>query len=108
MKPAIFLKGSRKALQNFPDQARKDAGSELYAVQQGKLPHDWKPMPSVGPGAVEIRIHDHNEYRVIYVAKFAEAIYVLSAFEKKTQKTPQREIEIARSAYAEIEDYHKS
>lgn len=58
-------------------------------------------MPSIGPGAVEIRIHDPHEHRVVYVAKFADAVYVLHAFEKKTQKTAQKDLDIARTAYAE-------
>jgi phage-related protein len=59
-------------------------------------PSDWKPMPSVGGGVQEVRIHCANEYRVIYLAKLAEAVYVLHAFEKKTRKTPQAAIEAAR------------
>ncbi len=59
-------------------------------------------MASIGTGAVEIRIHKPFEHRVIYVAKFSEAIYVIHAFEKKTQKTSQNDIEIGRAAYAEI------
>lgn len=66
------------------------------------MPEDWKPMGLVGPGAIEIRIHQPHEFRVIYVAKFAEAIYVLHSFEKKTRKTSQNDIEKARAAYAEI------
>jgi phage-related protein len=59
-------------------------------------PSDWKPMPSVGGGDQEIRIHCDNEYRVIYLAKLAEAVYVLHAFEKKTRKTPQAAMKVAR------------
>ena len=59
-------------------------------------PSDWKPMPSVGSGVQEIRIHSGNEYRVIYLAKLAEAVYVLHAFEKKTRKTPQAALDAAR------------
>lgn len=59
-------------------------------------------MPSIGPGAVEIRIHDPHEHRVVYVAKFADAVYVLHAFEKKTQKTAEKDLDIARTAYAEL------
>lgn len=62
-------------------------------------------MQSVGPGAVEIRIHEPNELRVIYVMKFEHAVYVLHAFEKKTQKTPQKDLNIARAAYAEIKKH---
>lgn len=53
-------------------------------------------MPSVGSGVQEIRIHCGNEYRVIYLAKLADAVYVLHAFEKKTRKTPQAALDVAR------------
>lgn len=66
------------------------------------MPDDWKPMSSVGSGALEIRIHEPHEYRVIYVAKMPEAIYILHAFQKKTKKTSRKDLEIARKAYAEI------
>ncbi|MBI5314756.1 MAG: type II toxin-antitoxin system RelE/ParE family toxin [Nitrospirae bacterium] len=62
----------------------------------GLDPSDWKPMPRVGTGVQEIRIHCDNEYRVIYLAKLAEAVYVLHAFEKKTQKTPHAALGVAR------------
>ncbi len=61
---------------------------EVYLVQQGQEPSDWKPMPAVGPGVREIRIHSEGEYRVFYVASFAEGVYVLHSFQKKTQRTP--------------------
>lgn len=66
-------------------------------MQQGKEPSDWKAMPSVGAGVNEIRVHAKGEHRVMYVAKFDEAVYVLHAFEKKTQRTPQLDIELARA-----------
>lgn len=59
------------------------------------MPTDWKPMPSVGPGVNEIRIHTQDEHRVMYLAKFEEAIYVLHAFEKKSQQT--REMDLTRT-----------
>lgn len=60
-------------------------------------------MNSVGPGAMEIRIHVLGEWRVIYVAKFADAVHVLHAFQKKTRKTKPDDIELARKRYREIE-----
>lgn len=71
------------------------AGYQLWLVQLGLEPNDWKPMASVGPGVREIRIHTDAEHRVLYVAKFEEGVYVLHAFEKKTPKTPQRDLQIA-------------
>lgn len=102
-----WVKSSRRLLKAFPQEARYQAGSELLRVQEGKEPTDWKPMPSVGPGATEIRIHMPFEHRVIYIAKFAEAVYVLHCFGKKAKKTPQKDIETARSAYAEAQRIHK-
>jgi phage-related protein len=71
----------------------------LRRVQQGLEPNDWKPLPSVGPGVQEIRIHTGLEHRVFYVAKFAEGVYVLHAFEKRTRETPKRELELARDRF---------
>ena len=102
LKPAIFVGGAKNAIRRFPYEARKEAGLQLQRVQAGKEPADWKPMPSIGPGVREIRIHHPHEHRVIYVAHFPEAVYVLDAFEKKTKQTPQRHIDLARAAYAEI------
>lgn len=65
-------------------------------MQQGKEPWDWKAMPSVGAGVNEIRAHTKGEHRIMYVAKLDEAIYVLHAFEKKTQRTPRHDVELAR------------
>lgn len=65
-------------------------------------------MKSVGSGAIEIRVHREGEWRVIYVAKFEEAVYVLHAFEKKTQKTRQADIELAQVRYKEVEAYEKA
>jgi phage-related protein len=78
---------------------RRKTGLELRAVQRGREPTDFKPVPSVGTGVYEIRIHAQDAYRVFYVAKFEEAIYVLHAFQKKTQKTTKHDIEIGRQRY---------
>jgi phage-related protein len=81
----------------FAEDARQRAGYELYQVQRGLDPSDWKPMPSVGPGVEEIRIRTRLEHRVVYVAKFEEGIYVLHAFEKKTRRTARADVDLARS-----------
>lgn len=101
-KPLTWLGSSLANLRSFPATARSQAGHELYQVQQGLTPSDWRVMPSVGTGVVEIRIHTGKEHRVFYVAKFEEAVYVLHAFEKKTQKTRKNDIERARTRYAEL------
>jgi len=98
-KPLFWLGSSRSDLKAFPQDARRLAGFQLRRVQQGLEPNDRKPMPTVGPGVVEIRIHTGLEHRVFYVAKFTEGIYVLHAFEKRTRKTPKREMELARDRF---------
>ena len=102
MKPLNFVGSSLDDLRNFPDEARKAAGFDLYAVQCGLEPRDWKPMPSIGGGVKEIRIHVLGEWRIIYVAKFDDAVHVLHSFQKKSQKTNQQDIELARKRYKQI------
>ncbi len=102
MKPLIFLGSSLDDLRNFPDEARKAAGFELRFVQGGVEPSDWKPMANIGRGVKEIRIHVLGEWRIIYVAKFEDAVYVLHSFQKKTQKTSQHDIELARKRFKQI------
>ena len=84
MKPLRFVGSALEDLQDFAVAARRAAGFELWAVQRGLLPSDWKAMPTVGAGAYEIRIHVLGEWRVIYVAKFTKSIYVLHAFQQKS------------------------
>jgi len=103
MKPLKFVGASHDDLCAFPAEARRAAGFELWQVQHGATPSDWKPMANVGPGVYEIRVHVLGEWRVIYVAKFAEAVYVLHAFQKKTQRTRRQDIELARRRYQGIE-----
>jgi len=102
MKPLIFLGSSLDDLCNFPDEARKAAGFELRFVQGGVEPSDWKPMANIGRGVKEIRIHVLGEWRIVYVAKFEDAVYVLHSFQKKTQKTSQHDIELARKRFKQI------
>ena len=95
-KPLLWVGSSRSDLKAFPAVARRVAGFQLRRVQQGFEPDDWRPLPSLGTGAKEIRIHTGQEHRVIYVAKFAAGVYVLHAFEKKARKTSGRDLELAR------------
>lgn len=100
MKPVRFVGTAREDLAAFPEQARRTAGYELFMVQVGREPSDFKPMPGVGPGVHEIRVGDRaGTFRVIYVARFDEAVYVLHAFQKKTAKTSRLDIEVARRRY---------
>jgi len=102
MKPLNFVGSSLDDLRNFPDEARRSAGFELRAVQDGFEPSDWKPMPVIGPGVKEIRIHVLGEWRVIYVARFRQTVYVLHAFQKKTRRTSPHDIDLARRRYRQI------
>ena len=100
---ALFWVGtSLRDTRAFPAEARQRAGYELYLVQQDEEPSDWKPMSSVGAGVREIRIHSGGEYRVFYVASFAEGVYVLHSFEKKTQRTRQADIALGRARFADV------
>jgi phage-related protein len=102
MKPVDWVGSSLSDLRRFDADARSEAGYQLDKVQRGEEPTDWKPMPSVGMGVNEIRIHGATEDRVIYIAKFAEAVYVLHAFTKKTQQTSPKDIEVARKRFAQL------
>jgi len=99
MKPVQWLGSSRADLKAFPGDARRVGGFQLHLVQLGFEPNDWKPFRSVGPGVREIRVHTGLEHRVVYVATFAEAVYVLHAFAKKTAKTAQRDVRVARARF---------
>jgi phage-related protein len=105
-KPLEWIGSARRELKNFPPLARQMAGSGLSLVQDGREPEDWKPLDQVGPGARELRVRTFEggsvQHRVVYVAKFPEAVYVLHAFEKKTEKTPPHHIEVAASRYREL------
>jgi phage-related protein len=108
MKPIRFLGNSLECLREFPEDARQDAGYQLDQVQRGKQPSDFKPMPSVGKGVEELRVWDDSgTYRVIYVARLREAVYVLHAFQKKTRATSKQDIEIATNRYAELMRGHQ-
>lgn len=103
MKPLRFVGDSLKSLREFPADAKQDAGYHLDKVQRGEEPIDFKPMPSIGKGVEELRVRDESgAYRVIYTARLPDAIYVLHAFQKKTQATAKRDVEHARSRYAEL------
>jgi phage-related protein len=102
LKPVVWVGSALEDLRRFPDAARQRAGYSLHLVQLGRDPADWKPMPSVGPGVIELRIRTDRAHRVFYVARFAEAIYVLHAFEKKTQKTGKRDLEVGRARLRDV------
>lgn len=102
LKPLLWLGSSRAEVRGFPEDARGKVGHELFQVQQGLSPSDWKPMSSVGAGVMEIRIHAGKEFRILYVARFEEAVYVLHAFEKRTRQTSQVDRALARKRLRDL------
>lgn len=91
MKPVLFLGSALDDLRQFPIEARREAGYQLDKVQNGKEPSNWKPIPSVGEGVKEIRIRDKaGIFRVIYLEKLADAVYVLHCFQKKPSKLARK------------------
>lgn len=108
MKPVAFCGDSIDALRSFPESAKREAGYQIDKVQHGEEPDDWKPMKSVGGGVKEIRIRDEaGAFRVIYLAKLADAVYVLHCFQKKTARTSERDIRLARKRFKELTEARK-
>ncbi|MBV1835747.1 type II toxin-antitoxin system RelE/ParE family toxin [Acetobacter estunensis] len=95
-KPIEFVGTALADLREFPPEIMREMGYELALVQEGCDPSDWKPMAIVGPGVKEIRVSGEDGiYRSLYVANFGDKVYVLHCFQKKSQKTPQRDIDLA-------------
>jgi len=98
-----FCGGALDDLRTFPSSARRDAGYVLDKVQNGRNPSDWKPMNTVGAGVREIRIRDASgAFQVLYVAKFAETVYVLHCFQKKSQTTSKIDLDLAAKRYRDL------
>ena len=102
MKPVEWAGDSLDCVRGFDPRVRRAVGQQLGLVQAGKSPADWKPMPSIGPGVNEIRVHIGGAYRLVYVAKFAEAVYVLHAFQKKSSKTAKNDVDLARARFRRL------
>jgi phage-related protein len=103
MKKLLFLGDSLKRLREFNPKAKQDAGFQLDQVQRGEQPDDFKPVPSIGKGVEELRVWDDSgTYRVIYTARLKDAVYILHAFQKKSQATLKRDIELAKGRYDEL------
>ncbi len=98
-KRIMWLGDSLARLRAASADVRSNAGYQLDLVQRGENPTDFKPMPDVGAGVMEIRLHGDNEFRVFYVARFEEAVYVLPAFVKKTQATRKADIDLGKARY---------
>jgi len=101
-KTLAWLGSSRETLRQFPADARRAAGHQLHRIQLGLEPEHWKPMPTVGAGVREIRIQTGRAFRILYIAKFGEAIYVLHAFEKRTQRTSQVDLDLAQKRLRDL------
>lgn len=102
-KPLEWLGDSKERMKSFPSDVQDNAGYELWLVQVGKIPANWKVIKTVGTGVKEIRVKDEGgQFRVIYLATRPEAVYILHTFQKKTQKTSKRDIELARQRFKEI------
>ncbi|MBK6869385.1 MAG: type II toxin-antitoxin system RelE/ParE family toxin [Burkholderiales bacterium] len=100
MKPIEFRGTSLSDLRAFPKNAMQEAGYQLDRIQRGLDPDDAKPMTTIGAGVFELRIRDEaGAFRVVYVAKLADAVYVLHSFQKKTQQTAKSDIDLARRRY---------
>ena len=103
MKLIAFQGTALVDLRNFPNSTMRDAGYQLDKVQHGLQPDDAKAMPSIGAGVMKLRIWDEaGTFRVVYVAKLADAIYVLHCFQKKTEQTAKRDIDLARKRLKEL------
>lgn len=102
-KPVEFRGSSLDDLRAFPQAARREAGHQIDQVQSGEEPDDWKPMNTVGQGVKEIRIRNAaGAFRVVYAAKFAEAVFVLHCFQKKTEKTSKADLDLAAKRYRDL------
>jgi phage-related protein len=107
VKQLIWRGNSRERIRTFSEITKDIAGRELVRVQHGELPTDWRPMPDIGSGVIEVRIHRPNEYRIFYIANYPEAIYVLHAFQKTTQRTSERDKQMGKTQYAELQNDRK-
>ena len=103
LKPVAFRGSALDDLRGFPISAKREAGHQLDKVQHGNEPDDWKPMPTIGSGVREIRIRDAvGVFRIMYIAKFTDAIYVLHCFQKKTQQTSKTDLDLAGKRYRDL------
>ena len=96
---------SKEVLTRFPEEVKRDIGFSLYALQQGEEPLDWRPLKSIGKSVFELRARDKRSwYRVVYLTKVVNKIFVLHSFEKKSSKTPQKDIELAKQRLKKVNE----
>ncbi len=103
MKQITFIGKALDVIKAFPADAKREAGHQMDRLQNGFEPTDWKPMKAVGSGVYEIRINQDGQFRVIYISRHSEAIYILHAFQKKTQKTSKNDKETIKKALKELQ-----
>ncbi|MEO6564106.1 MAG: type II toxin-antitoxin system RelE/ParE family toxin [Nitrosospira sp.] len=102
-KPIEFRGSALNDLRAFPISARREAGFQLDQVQHGSDPHHWKPISRIGQGVREIRIRDESgAFRILYITKFSDIVYVLHCFQKKTPKTSKADIDLAEKRYCDL------
>ena len=112
-KPARFIGSSREDLRRFPDDVRTEFGYAIFAAQEGGKAPKAKPLKGIVPGAGVLEIvedFDGNTYRVVYTVKFADAVYVLHAFQKKSKhgiKTLKQEMDLIRARFAEAKAHYE-
>jgi phage-related protein len=111
IKPVVWIGSSRSDLASFPEDVKDAIGYALYIAQRGGKHADAKPLKGFGGAGILEIIEDHagDTYRAVYAVRFAERIYVLHAFQKKSKTgiaTPKREIELIRSRLKRAEDEH--
>lgn len=107
LKPVTWMGDSLIRLRRFPEAVRADVGYQLELVQSGEAPTDFRPMPDAGPGTLEVRVHAGEEYRVFYVARFQDTVYVLHCFQKKTQRTRKTDLDVGRQRYRTMMERRK-
>lgn len=107
IKPVVWLGDSQERVRAFPVVARQRMGLELWEVQQGNTPTDSKPMGRVGAGVWELRVRAGGAYRLLYIATFAEAVYVLHGFEKRSRKTAHPDVALARARFRSLTQERK-
>lgn len=104
-KDTFFVANTRDVLRSFPAEVRRQIGYEIMRLQHGLKPKHYRPMAkTIGTGVAEIRVKFHGEYRLIYTAALGDAVYIISAFKKKTRKTPKTEINLAKARLAELKE----
>jgi phage-related protein len=111
-RPVVWVGSSRADLRAFPREVRRDIGRALYTAQEDETDPATKPLRGFGGGSfVEIIAHHRGDtWRTVYTVRFAEAIYVLHAFQKKSKSgiaTPKRDIELIQRRLAEAERLHR-